>query len=121
MRDKLKLTETLVALLPDAYKLSVAEARASWWYNLRNQGGLRLTQEGFETFVNVLDLEHHRVDLNPQKFDKRLLLALDKKLQFPYFIHTEKRMARSLSLFSSREAVLANLYNDLKKFLDNYQ
>jgi hypothetical protein len=44
-------------------------------------------------------------------------LLLDRKLQAPYYIEIEKKLARRLIMFSSREAMMATLYGDLKTFL----
>jgi hypothetical protein len=49
--------------------------------------------------------------------NKSVLLALDRKITFPYYINFP---GQQLILFSSREAMLATLYGDLQKFLENY-
>jgi hypothetical protein len=48
-----------------------------------------------------------------------MLLDLDHKLKHPYYLHIYKHNV-DLIFFDSKEAMLANLYGDLKKFLDNY-
>ena len=54
----------------------------------------------------------------------KTLLDLDRKLKHPYYIDLKKFNTSleqvSLVLFDSKEAMLANLYGDLHKFLDNY-
>jgi hypothetical protein len=49
-----------------------------------------------------------------------MILSLDRKLQMPYYIVATKGIPKSVVFFDSKEAVLANLYGDLEKFLDNY-
>ena len=121
VRDKIKLTEELVSKLPDQHKVTVEEARVTWWYNIRPQGGLRLTDWGYQILSGPLNLEHHRYVINnPQSFTKHTLLALDKKIQMPYYVKTSKKAVEHIVFFSSQEAMLANLYGDLSKFLDNY-
>jgi hypothetical protein len=121
MRDKLKLTKELVELLPDQLKITADEARISWFYNIRNDGGLRLTTFGYETLVKLLKLEHYIYTIpDPLEFTKITILLLDRKLQMPYYIISDKKLPVKLVFFSSKEAMLANLYGNIEKFLDNY-
>ena len=43
MRNKKKLTEELILLLPEEERISPQSARIAWWFNLRPRGGMRLT------------------------------------------------------------------------------
>jgi hypothetical protein len=120
VRDKLELTRKLVSQLPlDSW--TVDEARLAWWYNFRDSGGMRLTPKGFDVFVKQLSIECYEFDIpEKSKFNQRTILELDRRLQMPYYIKVERHRARKLIFFSSREAVLANLYGDLDQFLKNY-
>ena len=120
MRDKKKLTETLVAELPAHLGITAEDAYATWWANLRTAGGLRLTDRGYDIFCEHLDLEHHHYSLEPFRITMTHVLALDRKLQTPYYIEIEKRIPVRVYMFGSREAVTAQLYGDLEKFLKNY-
>lgn len=119
MRDKVKLTEALVANLPEGFEESLALALKTWWVNIRKTGGMRLTDHGFYVFSRVLDLAHYELDIKPAPSNKRVELVLDRKLQSPYYIRIEKRIPISVYMFGSREAVVAQLYGDLEKFLNN--
>lgn len=120
MRNKLELTQRLVELLPSG-AWTVDQARITWWYNFRESGGMRLTKYGYDAFVDELDLEFYKFEIpNPEKFTQRTVLALDRQLQMPYYMSRDKGLYRNLIFFGSKEAVLANLYGDLTKFLDNY-
>jgi hypothetical protein len=114
--NKKEITQTLLELLPDSN--DVDHAMNTWYMNIRPQGGLRLTAIGY-TVLKTLDLESWTVSLPEGKrgVSKRLLLDLDHKLQWPYYIDVKKKQ---LILFSSREAMLANLYGDLPAFLKQY-
>lgn len=116
MPSKRELTETLVGLLPESVPISLDRALKTWYMNLRSQGGLRLTDSGYLAF-QMLEIESWTVPLEVRHLNKQGLLALDRKLTFPYFIDTRKKQ---LVMFSSKEAMLATLYGDLKNFLDNY-
>jgi hypothetical protein len=120
VRDKLKLTETLVASLPAEFAEPVEVARKTWWSNIRKTGGMRLTEHGFYVFSRVLDLAHYELEIKPTPGNRRIVLTLDRKLQSPYYIRIDKRIPISVYMFGSREAVVAQLYGDLEKFLINY-
>jgi hypothetical protein len=122
VRDKQQLTEKLVNLLPENGRISIESALSIWWYNLRKNGGLRLTIIGFQTFVNDIELEHYEYSLeNLQLFNQQTILDLDRKMQMPYYIHVVKGVPKKIVFFGSREAVVINLYANLQQFLDNYR
>jgi hypothetical protein len=121
VRDKRKITDELVALLPDRKKISADSAMRSWWFNLRKNGGMRLTTMGHQTFVQDLALEHYEYAIdNPMLFNQQTILDLDRKMQMPYYISATKGIPKKIVFFGSKEAVMVNLYGNLKQFLDNY-
>jgi hypothetical protein len=120
VRDKVELTRQLVAQLPPG-SWTVDQARITWWYNFRETGGMRLTKQGYDAFVSELDIECYDFAIPVKsKFNQRTVLELDRRLQMPYYIKRDRHRISNLIFFSSREAVLVNLYGDLEKFLDNY-
>lgn len=121
LRDKSTLTEKLVHLLPEQEKIDYQQAMNIWWFNLRKRGGMRLTATGYHALAKTLELEHFEYHIqDPTLFNQHTVLNLDKKMQMPYYIHAVKGIPKTLVLFGSREAVMVNLYGDLKRFLDNY-
>ena len=122
MRDKKKLTADLVALLPNDQLLTADQALRKWWFNLRKNGGMRLTGPGYMAFVEYLDLEHYEYAItDPMIFNQHMILNLDRKMQMPYYIHAVKGIPKKIVFFGSKEAVMVNLYGNLQQFLDNYQ
>ena len=122
VRDKRRLTEELVLLLPEDQQISVTSALHIWWFNIRNKGGMRLTALGHQTFTEDLDLEHYAYPINdPLLFDQRTILKLDRKMQRPYYIDVVKKIPKRIIFFGSKEAVMVNLYGNLQQFLDNYE
>lgn len=120
MRDKRQLTEQLIRLLPGNQQISLESAIGAWWFNLRKNGGMRLTTTGYTTFVQVLDLEHYEYSINdPVTFTQHTILDLDRKLQMPYYIHVVKGVPKKIIFFGSCEAMMANLYGNLSRFLEN--
>ena len=122
VRDKKKLTQELVGLLPEAQRMSPTSAFSAWWYNLRSTGGLRLTTLGYIIFVDYLDLAQYEFRIeDAHEFNLRTVIALDQQLELPYYIVIKKGVPVSVIFFGSKEAMLVNLYGNLQKFLDNYQ
>jgi hypothetical protein len=122
VRDKRRITAELIKLLPDEQRISVESAIPSWWFNLRKNGGMRLTTLGHDVFVKNLELENYSYNIDdPMQFNQTVILELDRKMQMPYYIHAVKGIPRKIVFFGSREAVMINLYGNLQQFLDNYQ
>jgi hypothetical protein len=121
VRDKKKLTEILVDQLDPNCGITVKKAMHTWWFNLRSSGGMRLTSAGYHAFTEELDLEHYTYNVNdPTDINQQMILAMDRKLQMPYYIHAVKSIPKKVIFFGSKEAMVTNLYGDLKNFLDNY-
>jgi hypothetical protein len=115
--SKHKLTKRLIELLPEDHKIILEEAMVLWYTNIRNNGGFRLTQNGYQA-MKILALESWSVLLTDIKItmDKNLLLALDRKLTYPYFIDYKKK---EIVFYSSKEAMMATMYGSIKNWLDN--
>ena len=121
MRNKQKLTEELVKQLDSDSGITVKRAMHSWWFNIRKTGGMRLTGPGYKIFCEELDLARYEFAIeDPHSFNQHTILDLDKKMQMPYYIHAVKGIPKKIVFFGSQEAVMVNLYGDLKKFLENY-
>ena len=93
----------------------------TWWANIRRDGGMRLTDLGYEIMHDVLRPESWELDLSDQErviFTKRVILDLDRKLEWPYYIQVSmKKKRRRIVFFGSREAMMATMYGDLQKWL----
>jgi len=116
--SKHKLTKTLIELLPEDHLITLEEAMVLWYTNIRNNGGFRLTQNGYQA-LKILALESWAIPLNDIKItmDNNLLLALDRKVKYPYFIDYKNK---EIIFYSSKEAVMATLYGSIKSWLNNY-
>jgi len=122
VRDKAELTRQLVAQLPETAQVDFRHAMRTWWVNLRPGGGLRLSETGYLVFAGVLELERYVYTIpDRQQVNLGMILKLDKQLQSPYYIQLEKRRARNIVFFDSKEAVMANLYGSLDQFLSLYR
>jgi hypothetical protein len=115
---KLEIVARLINEIPEQHRESVDQAMVTWWANIRPEGGLRLTRHGYEILHNLLEMESWEFSIeNPRNtLTKGVILDLDHKLQWPYFIDTKKKR---IVFFSSREALMATMYGDLRQWLEN--
>lgn len=121
MRDKFALTRELLLHLREADTVSFETARGMWWYNIQQYGGLRLTALGYLTLTNQVELAHYVYQLRPHDvFTTRTIIELDRRLQMPYYIMATKGVASHIVFFGSKEAMCAQLYDNLEQFLTNY-
>ena len=120
---RLAIIQRLMPQVPLEHQQSVDHAMKTWWANIRRDGGMRLTDLGYEIMHDVLKLESWELDLRDREhtiFTKRLIVDLDRKLEWPYYIEVSvKRRRRRIVFFGSREAMMATMYGDLKQWLDN--
>jgi hypothetical protein len=123
---KLEITTKLISQLPSGYQQNLDEAMMTWWANLRRDGGMRLTVHGYQMLHNVLKLESWQLDLSDQedsgvfrsRVDKRIVLDLDRKLEWPYYLDfNPRKKTRRIVFFGSREAMMATMYGDLEQWL----
>ena len=114
MLNKLAVTQELITHYPDAP--TVEEAMRSWWQNIRDDGGLRLTDVGYFVFENNLELDSYTFELPERFLTAANLLALDRHMTCPYYL-VHNRKHNRLVMFGSREAMMATLDGDIKKFI----
>ena len=117
MPNKREFTKKLLEQNPDNV---IDDALHVWWYNIRDDGGLRLTERGFNTFVNAFELEYYEWDLHTKQWlNSKLLLKLDKHMTYPYYIEPlVKKFPAKIYIFGAKEATAINLYGDLLNYLE---
>lgn len=98
-----------------ANTMTVDQAVSTWYQNIRSSGGYRLTESGYAAFM-MANMTNWQVPIKPKEINKRALLDLDRKLDWPYYID---RRDRRLVMFSSRDAMMATLYGDIQAWLAN--
>jgi hypothetical protein len=112
-----KITQLILDLLPGGSSIGLERAMKTWYQNLRNNGGFRLTETGYQALC-MADVVSWSVDLDSRHLSQTMLLDLDSKLQWPYYLD---RRGGKLVLFSTREAMMATLYGDVEQWLSNIQ
>lgn len=115
--NKRNFVRHILGLLPDI-DIDEETALVSWYQNIRNSGGLRLSPLGYQAFMTA-GIEHWSVSFGGavRHLSVPTLMGMDKKMKYPYYLDFKKKQ---IVTFSSREAMLATLYGDLQKFLENY-
>jgi hypothetical protein len=129
IRDSLKRRITK-AILEDVKEqhLDVEKAMKTFWLDIRNEGGLRLTDVG-DSFFKRADLEYFEFPFRLQKIiDKEpiysyqnLMLDLSLKLPCPYFIGRHKPNEPYIKIYDSKIAMMINLYGNIYEYLRNSQ
>lgn len=120
MQNKDEITQAILDQLPEEIRVSfgnINEAMIYFWMNIRSNGGLRLTKNGYEVLTKLLKMPTYSVDIDPKHVTKRTILQLDRQLTAPYYISTRVSGNPKLIFFSSREAMMASLYGDVRSFL----
>jgi len=112
--DRFLLTQKLIKEL--GLELDPDLIFITWWWNARPNGGLRLTDTGFDTWVTLVGLEHWQFDIADSILTPRNLLALDRFMTCPYYLKRQRRQ-HSLILFGDQESMMASLYGDVAKFI----
>ena len=92
----------------------------TWWANIREDGGFRLTKHGYDMLHKVLSMESWVVEL-PEKtyISKQDILEMDRKLCWPYYIRTRGKKNIEIVFFSSREAMMASLYGNVRTWIES--
>lgn len=90
-------------------EVTMKQYMSKWWQNTRakDEGGLRLTDEGYEFIRNELDLATYEVPF-PKDFTltTNTIIWLDQFIACPYYLFknsivvTDERKAMELHLFS---------------------
>jgi hypothetical protein len=123
---KLDIVQRLLVDIPDALREPEDRAMITWWANIRRDGGLRLTHHGYEIMHDVLQLESWILDLSDgndsrssrSRITKKIVLDLDRKLEWPYYLDfNTRKKRRRIVFFGSREAMMAAMYGDLERWL----
>jgi hypothetical protein len=94
--------------------ISVDQAMKTWYVNLRDSGGFRLTELGKSILISHGIQNWNLPAPGPGWINNRLLLDLDQRVHWPYYVHKN-----GLIVFSSRDAVMAQLYGDIRSWVNS--
>ena len=109
-------TDAFVRADPD-FKISKQEQKPYFWYNVRDEGGLRLTDNGYGHLVTKLDIKNWIIDIRDNELTHRFLLDLDKFIDCPYYI--VKGRWPKIVIFKEQTYFTLALHNkDFESFLN---
>jgi hypothetical protein len=115
MTNKVTYTKLFLKELGKGYnELTVKEHLPLWWYNTRekSEGGLRLTDEGYETIVSI-GLQTYDIPYpKDMPITTQIIIFLDKFIDCPYYLTN-----KSITVTNQRKAVEIGLFSgDLRKY-----
>jgi hypothetical protein len=113
MPSKQYLTQQLLNQLLADERPSFEQAMKSWWQDIRDDSGLRLSISGYDAF-KFLKIERHEFEFT-KALSPSLLMTLNRKLDCPYYLKVGK--TPKLILFGSQQAIMYAMYGDMEKFL----
>lgn len=115
---KRKLTKLfLLAEYPSASQKEIDMHYLSWWHNIRDDGGLRLTDKGHDWLSNKLVLDSWTFNLKDQNITYQTILDMDRHIDCPYWLN---RRGTSIIVFGDEVATILTLYGgDIKLFLES--
>lgn len=119
MQDRIELTESWLAQINPELRPPLSQAMSTWWRNIRDTGGLGLSDTGYEWLTKELDMlewRYHIPHKNDTSMSLRRMLTLDRHCPCVYWFKLTSREFQ-LSFFDSREAMTYNLYGDLDRYL----
>lgn len=96
----------------------IKTAMKSWWTNIRENGGLRLSHTG-SIYFSMAGLTHWDIDITKNKnlFKKaKYQILLGTRLPTPFYLHS--KTTPYIRIYDSRIVVLINLHGGLLPYLD---
>jgi len=93
--------------------------KVEFWLNVREDGGLRLTEFGSTFLTTFLDIQSYQVKIPTSVImNPRNILILDKWMRCPYYFNKKKHL---LVLYGEHQASEMMLYGDnLELFFETY-
>lgn len=92
-----------------------------FWHNFRAQGGLRLSQDGYQFCRDALRLTQYSISIKYVNFKSptpKFLLDMDRFFSVPYYLGPRQKIV----LFDKKQHFIMTMYNnDFKKFLDSHK
>lgn len=122
---KKQITTAVLKNLPERLQDSqtVEEAMNKWWLNIRNEGGLRLSDLG-DSMFRTADIEFFDYDITPgedstwgaSKNWLNFVLELNNKIPCPYYIHKQNGVAK-IRIYDSKVAILISLHGNIFSYI----
>ena len=122
---KRRITKAIIEEIPESY-IDVEMAMKAFWLDIRNEGGLRLSDVGDKAF-KLADIECFEFPFRLKRITDKdaiysyqnLMLDLSLKLPCPYYIGRHKPSEPYIKIYDSKIAMMINLYGDIYEYLRN--
>ena len=121
--DRRTITERVLAQIdPEYTEAGLQTALNRWWKNIRDSGGLGLTDLGLQSFEQA-QLESWTFTVTVNELKNSLgswafNLGLDRKMPCPYYVKFSHRsIEKTIIVFDSRVASMITLYGNLKDYM----
>ena len=100
---------------------TIDDAYIILWHNIRKDGGLRLSDKGFNHLKNVLQLESYEISIKNVLLSNRFFIDLDRLIKCPYYISL-KRINHKVILFDKKIHFALTMYGgDFEKFCNAHK
>lgn len=120
--DRQRITRAVLLAIRNDYTESHFEtALYRWWKNPRSSGGLRLTDDGANSFDQA-EIEYHQFDAGDALYEgyMKFELMLDRRMPCPYYlIYQNKR--KYIRVYDDRISTLISLHGDVVGFLNTME
>lgn len=114
MNYKLALTKIFIQDIEESLdEANVKDKMSSIWQNIRANGGLRLTDEGYMFLTERVKLKDYEIPFPKDlEFTSQVYIFLDNFIDCPYYL-----TKNSISVFSEKKSLELMLFSgDVKKF-----
>lgn len=121
VKDRSVITKKILEIIsPDHSQDEFEIAMITWWVNIRNNGGLGLTDTGYQSFSKA-KLENYTFFINnvtPSLFI--YALEIDRKLPSPYYLRYIKR-DRYITVYDTRVVTMIQLYGNVMDYISTLE
>jgi len=122
---KRRITKAIIEQIPEC-RLEVDSGMKTFWLDIRNEGGLRLSDAGRKAF-ELAEIENFEfpfrlktiIDKEPVYSYQNLMLELSTKINCPYYIGRHKPTEPYIRIFDSKVAMMISLYGNIYEYLKN--
>lgn len=120
VKDKKIICSAILKIIyPEHTDDDLTRATKTWWVNIRNTGGLGLTDTGYEAFLKA-EIENYTFLLEKTPSLILYALELNKKIPCPYYLRYIKR-ERYITVYDTRVAVMIQLHGNVKDYLNTLE
>lgn len=121
IQNREEITKQVLSQINPEYKLDdLRNAMSTWWVNIRDSGGLGLTERGNECFMEA-NLERYAFKIDkPTPSLAVYAVEIDRKFPSPYHLKYIKR-DRYIIVYDTRIATMVQLYGSVSEYVNSLE